>query len=55
MKTKTIMKNFLNKIWQGIQKSFWLNIPYIIYSTVWLFLSMFWAVVFLKWFMKNYI
>ena len=47
------MKNFLNKIWEGVKEAFWLNVPYIIYSTVWLLLTMFWATVFMKWFVNR--
>jgi hypothetical protein len=49
------MKNFLNKIWKGIKEAFWAQIPYIIYSTVWLFLTMFWATQFFKWYVNKYI
>lgn len=49
------MKDFLNKIWEGIKDAFWLQVPYIIYSTVWVFLTLFWATQFFKWYVRNYI
>ena len=48
------MKQFLNRIWKEIQNAFWLQVPYIIYSTVCLFLTMFWATQFFKWYVKNF-
>ena len=48
------MKQFLNRIWKEIQNAFWLQVPYIIYSTVLLFLTMFWATQFFKWYVKNF-
>jgi hypothetical protein len=49
------MKNILNKIWEGIKEAFWLQVPYMIYSVVWVFLTLFWATQFFKWYVKNYI
>ena len=48
------MKNFFKRVWIEIQAAFWYNVPYIIYSTVWLFLAMFWAMTFFKWYVKNF-
>jgi len=52
---KNKIKDILNKIWKGIKEAFWLQIPYIIYSTVWLFLTMFWATQFFKCYVNKYI
>ena len=49
------MKKFLDRLINELKDAFWLQIPYMIYSIVWLFLTMFWATTFFKWYVKNYL
>tara|TARA_R100000231_G_scaffold19609_2_gene19449 strand:+ start:3119 stop:3283 length:165 start_codon:yes stop_codon:yes gene_type:complete len=48
------MKQIWKRILKEAKDAFWSQVPYLIWSFVWLMLSMFWATMFLKWFMNKY-
>jgi hypothetical protein len=48
------MKEIWKRILKEVENAFWTQVPYIIWSFAWLMLTMFWATIFLKWFMNKY-
>jgi len=48
------MKDIINRIWAEIKAAFWSQVPYLIWSFAWLMCTMFWMMIFIKWFMNKY-